>query len=477
MKKSLLFSLTVAMKFLELPTFLKRKSSQLLVRILPFALAAVLIDGCCTNKPNLSPPTSQAQKMKPFQDMRFGMFIHWGLYSVPAGEWKGKTGYAEWFQLETKMPLAEYSKFADRFDPTNFDANQWIKTVKDSGMKYIVITSKHHDGFAMYDTKLEDYNIVKDTPWHHDPLKDLAAACRRDGVGFGVYYSLPDWHNTNFPAQYSQRHFHGDPNPNADLDKYISYMKGQIHELLTHYGPVTCLWFDDGGSFEKISTARRVELTHAQSIIDEIHQLQPWCAIDDRLGVGADYITPEQQIVSGPQAKPFEVCMPLNRHWGYNKADHDWKSPKVVIQMLVNIASKGGNLLLDIGPMGDGNMPPEAVKILGQVGDWLKLNGESIYGTTASPLKTRPSWGYITQNGDKLYLHVLNWPSSGQLFLPVTNGAKRAYLLADAKQEALNATTSADGTTITLPTQAPDPIDTVVVLETDGPVQVQLVGK
>src|SRR6267378_1940145 len=228
---------------------MKTKLNRFLIKIMPFALVAVLIDGCHTNKSDPSQPLSEAQKMKRFQDMRFGVFIHWGLYSVPAGEWKGNTGYAEWFQLETKMPLAEYAKFADQFNPTQFDANQWIKTIKNSGIKYIVITSKHHDGFAMYDTKLEDYSVVKDTPWHHDPLKDLAAACKRYGVGFGLYYSLPDWHNTNFPARYSQRKFHGNPDVNANLDQYIPYMKGQIRELLTQYGSVCCLWFDDGGSF------------------------------------------------------------------------------------------------------------------------------------------------------------------------------------------------------------------------------------
>src|ERR1035437_8928347 len=284
--------------------------------------------------------------MAGFNEARFGMFIHWGIYSVPAGEWKGQNRYGEWFQLETKMPAAQYAQFAGQFDPTQFDAKVWVKTAKDAGMKYIVITSKHHDGFCMFNTKLTDYNIVKATPWHHDPMKDLAAACKDAGIRLDFYYSVPDWHHPDFPAQYSQHRFHGDPNPNADLDKYVAYVKEQLHELLTQYGPIGILWFDDGGSFEGMARTNMAALMRAQDIIDEIHQLQPRCIVNNRLGLPADYGTPEQHIPGGHLTNAFEVCMTLNDHWGYNKADQKWKSSKAVTQNLADIASKGGNYLI-----------------------------------------------------------------------------------------------------------------------------------
>ncbi len=210
-----------------------------------------------------------ADRLAWFNDAKFGMFIHWGIYAVPAGEWEGKTNYAEWFQLQTNMPGAQYEKFAKDFTAAKFDAKQWAHIAKMAGMKYVVITSKHHDGFCMFDTKLTDYNIVKATPYAHDPMKELADAVRAEGMTFCFYYSVPDWHNRDFPAKYSQRAtaekpgFHGDPNPDADLNKYVDYVTGQLRELLTNYGPIGIIWFDGGGSF-RVEGDKRAELMHTQ---------------------------------------------------------------------------------------------------------------------------------------------------------------------------------------------------------------------
>ena len=442
-----------------------------------FKLAVTLLlalDGGPAFAVEASAPVMSENKMAWFDAARFGMFIHWGIYSVPAGEWHGQHWYGEWFQLETRMPAAKYSAFAAQFDPVQFDARAWVKVAKAAGIKYVVITAKHHDGFCMFDTRLTSYNIVEATPWHHDPLKDLAAACRAAGIKLCFYYSVPDWHSPDFPAKYSQHTFHGDPRPDADLEKYVAFVKGQIRELLTNYGPVGILWFDDGGSFEGLDREQRAKLIHAQEIIDEIHQLQPQCLVNNRLGLPADYGTPEQFIPGGKQNSAFEVCMTLNDHWGYNKSDHKWKPAKTVIQNLVDIASKGGNYLLNVGPTAEGILPPEAVQILGEAGAWMKVNGPAIYGTSASPLKTQPAWGRVTAKDGKLFLHVFDWPKDGRLVVPGLKAKiAKAHLLSGWWPKGLLVTQSDEGVTVMVPAAAPDKISSTVVLEIKGAIQAE----
>jgi len=346
------------------------------------------------------------------------------------------------------------------FNPIEFDAAAWVAMAKAAGMKYITITSKHHDGFAMYDSKVSDYNIVKRTPYQKDVLKALAEECRRQGLKLFFYHSQLDWHHPDFPAKYSQRAkvdkdgtitapgFHGQPKDDhyVDIEKYNAFMQGQIRELLTNYGPIGILWFDGGGSFAK-DDPLRAKLIHAQEIIDLIHSIQPNCLVNNRLGLPADYGTPEQKIPGEALKTSFEVCMTLNKHWGYNKADNNWKQPKEVIRNLVDIASKGGNYLLNIGPTAEGMFPDESTKILGAVGAWMKTNGESIYATSASPLKTTPAWGRVTKKEKTLYLHVFDWPPDGKLSLSGFPGAaKSAWLLADRSKTLLKV----NGSTVTL---------------------------
>ncbi len=422
-------------------------------------------------------PEQFAARMKWFKDAKFGMFVHWGIYSVPAGEWKGKTNYGEWFQLQTKMPCAEYDQFASRFNPVKFDARAFVKVAKDAGMKYIVVTSKHHDGFCMYDTKLTEFNIIKASPYGRDPLKALAEACREAGLVFCVYYSLADWHHPESPAKYSQSRFHGQPKADADSDKYIEYLKGQVREILTQYGPVGLLWFDGGGAFKE----NRLNVLHSQEVVDLIHQLQPACIVNDRLGLG-DYGTPEQYIPGEKASKPFEVCMTLNGHWGYNKHDQNWKSADSLIANIADIVSKGGNYLLNVGPTAEGEIPAPSVERLREIGDWLKINGEAVYGAGPTPFgqefgkvvgkdaRKHPKvegaldWRCTTQPG-KLYFHLLKWPGTSFTVTGMKSKATKAYLLTAVGKTKVALAQDGEKLTVKLPEAAPGAHATVLCVE------------
>jgi alpha-L-fucosidase len=305
-------------------------------------------------------------------------------------------------------------------------------------------------------------------------------------VKFCPYYSIVDWHHPEFPARYSQIRrefpdgFHGDPRPDADIKKYAEYQKGQIRELLTNYGDVGLLWFDGGGSFRNRD---RKALLDGASLVDMIHELQPRALINNRLGFGGDYGTPEQHIPAGSLGTPFEVCMTLNGHWGYNKHDDKWKSATTIIRNLVDIASKGGNYLLNVGPTAEGVIPEESVKILREVGEWLKVNGEAIYDTTAAPSIENIRAGAITptasgelrgnrmtQKPGKLFFTVLQWPTDPSILLEGMKGhlVEKMYLLADPEKKPLELQRHERAVRFTLPAVAPDPRATVIVIELRG---------
>jgi alpha-L-fucosidase len=398
---------------------------------------------------------AQQQRMQWFTEARLGLFIHWGLYSIPAGQWPGResTRRGEWIMQEEKIPSAEYEKLASQFNPVKFDAKAWVAVAQAAGFKYLVVTTKHHEGFCLFPSKLTTYDIADATPFKRDPIKELAAACHEAGIVFCVYYSVADWHHPEFPAQYSQRGFHGAPNPNADIAKYADYMRGQVRELLTNYGPIGILWFDAGGA---LRVPNRGELIKGDELAKMIHALQPGCLINNRAGVEADYGTPEQRIPGGKTVEPFEVCMTLNRKWGYNRFDHEWKPAPLVVRNIADIVSKGGNYLINVGPTAEGEIPAEDVAILKQVGEWTHTNAEAIYGAGPTPFGdelgaedpaqrdkegkplwvSREQWRCTTRPG-KLFFTLLEWPGNGGSFkLPAfPNKIKRAYFLSDPSHD------------------------------------------
>lgn len=435
--------------------------------------------------------TSRDKRMEWWREARFGMFIHWGVYSVPAGYYNGQSikGIGEWIMNRGKIPVADYQQFASSFNPVKYDADAWVKLAKDAGMKYIVITAKHHDGFALFKSNASKWNMVDATPYGKDLLTPLAEACRKYGMKLGFYYSqAQDWCNPGGAAS-GKPASEGWANPDsATIDAYTASHAGhwdpaqttktmsqyidevavpQVKELLTNYGDVAVLWWDT-------PTGMTDEFAEK---LNAVLALQPNIITNDRLkrpNFAGDYKTPEQRIPKESEldGKDWETCMTMNNTWGYKKNDHEWKSAEVMIRNLVDIASKGGNYLMNVGPKDDGTIPPESIARLQQVGAWMKVNGEAIYGTKASPFAA-VSWGRITKkeqnNNTILYLSVFNWPADKKLVVPgLTQSVTSATLLAGGKKLATAA--SKDGLIITLPEQAPDKMATVIKVLVKGQV-------
>ncbi|MEO6454460.1 MAG: alpha-L-fucosidase [Ginsengibacter sp.] len=400
-------------------------------------------------------------RMQWWKDAKFGMFIHWGVYSVPAGRYEGKTypGIGEWIMNHAKIPSATYKLYARQFNPVKYNPEAWVKMAKDAGMKYIVITSKHHDGFAMFDSKVTDWDIVDATPYGKDALKPLVEACRREGIRIGFYYSqAQDWNHPGGSA-YGE---HWDKAQDGDMDAYLDTIAvPQVKEILSNYGEMDILWWD---------TPKDMTQARAEKFLPILKE-HPNLITNNRLGGGykGDTETPEQFVPStGFPGRNWEACMTMNDTWGFKSDDQNWKSTKTLIRNLAEIVSKGGNFLLNVGPTSLGEIPQPSIERLTEVGKWLDVNQESIYGTTASMFPYL-SYGRSTRKGQKLYLHVFNYPGNKLLGVPMANKISKAYLLADPSKSLLVTKGKTNkNSVIHLPAQAPDTINTVVAVEFEG---------
>lgn len=439
----------------------------------------------------LAQTDNRDERMKWWREARFGMFIHWGVYAVPAGTHNGQQigRIGEWIMNRGKIPVAEYKAYAKQFNPVKYDADAWVRMAKDAGMKYIVITAKHHDGFALFDSKVTDWDMVDATPYGKDLIKPLAEACRKHGLKLGLYYShAQDWGNPGGAAARKLTK-EGWANPDsARIDAYTAANSGhwdpvqttktmsqyiddiavpQVKEILTNYGDIAVLWWDTPTGM----TDEYAEKLNAQLA------LQPHIITNDRLkrpNFPGDYKTPEQRIpkLEELDGKDWETCMTMNGTWGYKSYDNNWKSTETMVRNLIDIASKGGNYLLNVGPKASGEFPEQSIKALKEIGAWMKVNGEAIYGTKASPLQPL-AWGRCTrkeQNGNTtLYLSVFEWPADGKLVVPgVKNKVLSARLLAGGKS--LKTNVDDQGIVIETGNRSADPIATVIRLEVKGPV-------
>ncbi len=424
--------------------------------------------------PPQAPPTpvipgeTKAQhdaRMHWWRKSRFGMFIHWGLYAVPAGEWDGKTDYAEWIRESAQIPVKTYDKFVKQFNPVKFNPKAWAKMAHNAGMQYMVITSKHHDGFNMFDSKYTDFKVTN-TPYKKDPIKALSKAVRAEGMTFCLYHSIMDWH---YPDYLPRRKWEvaDRPNGNANFKKFVQYLRNDVQQIIKDYHP-GLVWFD--GQWENTWTEPYGSQLYALCRITD-----PKVIVNNRVGTArdrelGDYITPEQTIpATGLPGVDWETCMTMNDHWGYNKADHNYKTTKVLVRDLVDIASKGGNFLLNVGPTAEGTFPPQAIDRLKGIGDWMNVNHDSIYDTTASVFDSL-RWGRCTVRAHKknteLFLHVFDWPKDGKLVIPgLANPIRSAKILGGASVQAANV---GPNVVVAVPVTRPNSIDTVVRVEIAG---------
>jgi alpha-L-fucosidase len=395
-----------------------------------------------------------------FQDAKFGLFVHWGVYSVLAD--------GEWVMNTRKISKADYEKLPPYFNPSLFDAKEWVTMAKQAGMQYITITSKHHDGFAMYDSKLTDWDIVDRSPYKKDPLKLLADECHRQGMKLFFYHSHLDWYQNNYYPRGQTGHSAGRPNT-GDWDKYLDFVDGQLTELLSNYGKIDGIWFD--GWWDKKEANWRLEKTYQL-----IHQLQPHCLVGNNHHMppfeGEDFQMFEKDLPGGNTSGfndktaigqlPLETCETMNNAWGYNLTDNKYKSPKALIQYLVKAAGNNANFLLNVGPMPNGKIQKEFVDNLAEVGQWLSKYGQSIYGTRGGKLSPK-AWGVTTQKENKVYIHVLNPESKSILLDTFTDKVKTISLLGSSEPILYEQTKH--GLIVQLPVQLND-IDTILVVET-----------
>ncbi len=413
-------------------------------------------------------PEVVAERLLWWSDARFGMFIHWGLYAQDGCFWNGQDGRSEHMMRNLQIPITEYEKIADDFNPEKFNADEWVKIAKDAGMKYLVITSKHHDGFAMFNSPSNNYNIVKHTPWKRDAVLELKQACDKQGIKFGVYYSLGrDWHHPNCNSVDGWRSNVWDF-PEEEKKDYAIYfnekVKPQITELIQQYKPAI-IWFD---------TPELITKAQSKELLALIRQLDPRCIVNQRVGNQlGDYAVREQKIPEGGEPQPWETCMTLNNAWGYHKNDENWKSSDSLIHSLLDIVSKGCNFLLNVGPTGEGLIPAPSVDRLKEVGEWLEINGEAVYGTTSSPLG-KFDWGRCTKRVEKgnttLYFLVFDWPENKELFIPqLKNKVMECHLLANG--EKMQNTSLNNGLSIRLPLKPSGSNVNVIKVKVEGVVR------
>lgn len=407
-----------------------------------------------------SVPPERAAARAWYRDAKFGMFVHWGVYS--------QLGQGEWVMENRSIPVDTYEWLASAFNPVKFDAHAWVSLAKAAGVRYITITSRHHDGFSMFATKATRYNIVDWTPFARDPMRALADECRQAGIKLFFYYSQLDWHNTDYWPRGRTGHSTGRPE-SGDWNRYIDFMNRQLTELLTNYGPIGGIWFD--GMWDKPDADWQLDRTYAL-----IHRLQPAALIvpnhHQAPRPGEDVQTFEQDLPGANTAGfntreigslPLETSLTMNQSWGFNITDHRFKSTRELIGYLVRAAGNDANLLLNIGPRPDGTIQPEAVERLRAIGEWLHVYGASVYGTRGGPIRPR-SWGATTRRGDSIFVHVLDWPDDVLALPDVGTQVTGAAMLRDGSR--IKFSQSARGLTLELPTAMPDEIDRVVVLTT-----------
>jgi len=426
-----------------------------------------------------TPAPATLDRLQWWREARFGMFVHFGLYSIPGGEWNGRfVGSHEWIRNNAHIPHEEYIRLLARFDPTGFDADAWVSLAREAGQRYLVITTRHHEGFSLFDSAVTDYDVMA-TPFRRDIMREVADACRRHDIRIGWYYSIMDWYHQDYLPR---RDWESRDATGADFNRYVTFMKAQLRELLTNYGDISILWFD--GQWESTWNHRL-----GTSLYDYCRDLAPGIIINDRVDAGAtpeaiaetgrpragDFGTPEQEVpATGLPGVDWESCITMNDNWGWAKDDHNWKSVDQLVRLLVETASKGGNLLLNVGPMGNGRFPDESIERLRGIGRWMRDNGAAIYGSTASPFADAPF--HVTAQPDRLNIFIDQW-RPGDFILPgLRTLPLAARLLADPGAAPIPARTTDTGTILTLPGRAPDGPCPVVTLEFDGPPRIDAAG-